>query len=56
MSQPHTISNGNLTFSLSRLLIQLWPGFVFLYFLAVRTPEEALAPLETVERAGRIER
>jgi len=42
----------HLTFSLSRLLIQLWPGFVFLYFLAVRTPEETLAPLETVEKGG----
>jgi hypothetical protein len=33
----------HLTFSLDRLLIQLWPGFVLLYFLSVRSPEEALA-------------
>jgi hypothetical protein len=42
----------HLTFSLGRLLIQLWPGFVFLYFLSVRTPEEALTQLETVGKGG----
>jgi len=51
VTTPHDLE-WHLTFSLSRLLIQLWPGFVFLYFLAVRTPEEALAPLETVEKGG----
>ena len=35
----------HLTFSLDRLLIQLWPSFVLLFFLYVRTPEEALARL-----------
>lgn len=34
-----------LTFSLDRLLIQLWPSFVLLFFLSVRSPEEALARL-----------
>lgn len=34
-----------LTFSLDRLLIQLWPSFVLLFFLSVRAPEEALARL-----------
>ena len=34
-----------LTFSLDRLLIQLWPSFVLLFFLSVRPPEEALARL-----------
>lgn len=29
--------------SLNRLLIQLWPSFVFLFFLLAKTPEEALA-------------
>lgn len=33
----------HLTYSLDRLLIQLWPSFVLLFFLAVRPPEEALA-------------
>jgi len=51
VTTPHDLE-WHLTFSLGRLLIQLWPGFVFLYFLAVRTPEEALAPLETVENGG----
>lgn len=35
----------HLTFSLDRLLIQLWPSFVLLFFLCVRTPEEAPARL-----------
>jgi len=35
----------HLTFSLDRLLIQLWPSFVLLFFLSVRPPEEALARL-----------
>jgi hypothetical protein len=32
----------HLRFSLDRLLIQVWPAFVLLYFLLVRSPEEAL--------------
>jgi hypothetical protein len=28
--------------SLQRLLLQLWPSFIFVYFVIVRTPEEAL--------------
>lgn len=31
-----------LTFSLDRLLIQLWPSFVLLYFYSVRSPEDSL--------------
>jgi hypothetical protein len=47
VTTPHDLQ-WHLSFSLGRLLIQLWPAFVFLYFLAVRTPEEALAPIESV--------
>jgi hypothetical protein len=37
-----------LNSSLDRLLLQLWPSALFLFFLAVRTPEEATAaPLPT---------
>ena len=32
-----------LTFSLDRLLIQLWPSLVFFYFLLVDSPEKAIA-------------
>jgi hypothetical protein len=32
-----------ITFSLDRLLIQLWPSFVLLYFFLVVSPEKALA-------------
>jgi 4-amino-4-deoxy-L-arabinose transferase-like glycosyltransferase len=31
----------HLATTLSRLLIQLWPSFIFIFFLLVRTPEEA---------------
>ncbi len=30
----------HLTTSLNRLLMQLWPGFLFWFFMAARTPEE----------------
>ena len=33
--------------SLNRLALQLWTPFVFLYFMIARTPEEALAQLQT---------
>lgn len=36
--------------SLDRLLLQLWPSALFLFFLAVRTPEEAGADAVTVGR------
>jgi hypothetical protein len=43
----------HLTFSLDRLLIQLWPGLVLLYFFSVRSPEEALAgPTNPSEAEG----
>jgi hypothetical protein len=32
-----------LNTSLDRVLLQLWPSFLVLYFMAVRTPEELLA-------------
>jgi hypothetical protein len=35
----------HLTFSLDRLLIQLWPSVVLLFFMFVRAPEEASARL-----------
>ncbi len=33
----------HLKTSLSRLFIQLWPSFLFLFFLVMRTPEQALS-------------
>jgi hypothetical protein len=33
----------HLMTSIDRLFSQLWPTLVFVFFLAVRTPEEALA-------------
>ncbi len=35
--------NYHLMTSLNRLYMQLWPSAVFLFFMAVRTPEQALA-------------
>jgi hypothetical protein len=32
----------HLDTSLNRLLLQLWPGFIFLYFMVVRGPEQAI--------------
>jgi hypothetical protein len=37
---PHNLY-WHLTTSLNRLLTQLWPGFLFLIFMAARIPEEA---------------
>ncbi len=34
-----------LKYALNRLFLQLWPSFVFLFFMVVRTPEEALGSL-----------
>jgi hypothetical protein len=39
---PYDIS-WHLRFSLNRLFLQLWPSAIFLFFLLVRTPEQALA-------------
>jgi len=33
----------HLRFSLNRLFLQLWPSAIFLFFMMVRTPEQALA-------------
>ena len=45
-----------LASSLDRLLLQLWPSTLFLYFMVVRTPEEILsgrpAPAQPVERSA----
>ncbi len=43
---PHDL-NWHLSNSLDRLLLQLWPSFVFTYFSLVRKPEEAVAPRST---------
>ncbi|MFH0796999.1 MAG: hypothetical protein V2A65_08100 [Candidatus Omnitrophota bacterium] len=39
---PHDL-NWHLGTSLNRLFLQLWPVFLFAYFLVVKTPEEAWA-------------
>jgi len=39
----------HLRFSLNRLMLQLWPSALFLFFVAVRTPEEWLA-----EKSGEV--
>ena len=41
VTTPHDL-NWHLESSLNRLLLQLWPTFVFIYFMIARTPEEAL--------------
>lgn len=41
VTSPYDL-NWHLNSSLDRLLIQLWPSFVLIYFLTVRTPEQAL--------------
>lgn len=40
---PHGVSYQIAT-SLDRLWIHLWPSMVFMFFLLVKTPEEAMAP------------
>lgn len=42
VATPHDLK-WHLDTSLNRLLMQLWPSAVFVYFLCVRTPEEAVA-------------
>lgn len=39
----------HLRTSLDRLLVQLWPGFVLVYFLTVRAPEQALQQAQQTE-------
>jgi hypothetical protein len=34
----------HLRFSLNRLFLQLWPSALFIFFITIRTPEEAFAP------------
>jgi uncharacterized membrane protein YfbV (UPF0208 family) len=36
----------HLAYSLDRLLLQLWPSFVFVYFLIVSAPDEVLVKKE----------
>jgi hypothetical protein len=38
----------HLSTSLTRLYSQLWPSFILVFFMLVRTPEDALAKKETV--------
>jgi hypothetical protein len=38
----------HLSTSLNRLYSQLWPSFILVFFMLVRTPEDALAKKETV--------
>jgi hypothetical protein len=40
VTMAHSLS-GLLNSSLDRLLLQLWPSTLFLFFMVVRTPEEA---------------
>ncbi len=42
----------HLTYSLNRLILQLWPSLVFVFFLVVRTPEEAVARRRGSPEAG----
>jgi len=45
---PHDL-HWHLSTSLYRLLLQLWPAFLLLYFLIVKTPEEILDKLKLEE-------
>jgi hypothetical protein len=40
--------SGHLASSLNRVLLQLWPSFVLVFFLIVRTPEQALTKREVL--------
>lgn len=42
----------HLATSLDRLYSQLWPSFILIFFLIVRTPEEALAKKEILPASG----
>lgn len=44
----------HLSTSLTRLLLQLWPSTLFLFFLAVRTPEELLANARGSSKQNRV--
>jgi hypothetical protein len=41
LTTPHDLVF-HVKFSMDRLMMQQWPGFIFLYFLVARSPEEAL--------------
>jgi hypothetical protein len=43
---PHDLA-WHLQYSLDRLLLQLWPSAIFVYFMMVRTIEEAVTVRET---------
>ncbi|MCL5022379.1 MAG: hypothetical protein M1497_03265 [Nitrospirae bacterium] len=47
---PHDLAF-HLDYSLNRLFLQLWPSFLFCFFLSVRTPEESVAS-PNVPRSG----
>ena len=40
--------SGHIASSLNRVLLQLWPSFIFIFFLIVRTPEQALMKSEVL--------
>jgi len=45
LTTPHDLT-WHLKTSLERVLLQLWPTFIFTYFLMVRSPEEVMVPKE----------
>jgi len=42
---PYELS-WHLRYSSERLLFHLWPSFLFVYFMIVRTPEEVLSEIK----------
>src|SRR5215510_849238 len=40
--------SGHIATSLNRVLLQLWPSFILVFFLMVRTPDQALARSEVL--------
>ncbi len=48
---PYDLS-WHLTWSLDRILLQLWPSILFTYFMSVRTTEEAIidSQIETLQK------
>jgi hypothetical protein len=41
----------HVKYSIDRLLMQQWPGFVLLFFLAARTPEESFGRADAASNA-----
>ncbi len=48
VTTPHRLS-WHLSDSLNRLLLQLWPSFVFIYFMIVRPPGKAILSTEDIQ-------